>query len=749
MASNPLFGQAAGQNVTLASLLAGQNQMQDPAVAAFAPRLQLSQALLQQGTDTSPVASAKYGGISRLVSALAGLYGMQQASEGLNDIATKNRNDALALSSKWGDPFAAAPAPVAAAPQAPQAPAAPVAAAPVAAGGQGPGEVPAELLPHFQEASATTGIPQSVLTAMARQESSFNPAAVSKTGGTGLLQIQPSTAALPGFGLDGMDPSQLKDPRANIMFGAKYLAARAKAEGVTDWNDPQQVATALKAYNGGGDPNYVANVTRYLPQPDKGVQVAGPGAPTGGPQQGGGVPPSVTPGPVANAPQGAGVPGGGVPPAVTPGAVPQPPQTGINAPNVQRGLSMIKDAHQMQLLYPHNPQIQMLAQQHLEDAKTLMGLDAYQDVPGGQINQTTGKREYAPIPHTATDSAGNLLSFDSTGTPHVVAPVNPAAVGALKKAEAAGTASGGGDWVAGVQNGVPGQVNRVTGEFKPTNTAAPRLMTTPAGGVVASMPGTGEVKEVIPADNTGIAGRAAAHSQGTKTGEAAVSTLGRMVNLGHEADSAIGNIDYGINQLHQAKAGGINSGYFAPWLATAAAAGNSLGIDLKGMGIDPAAVGNVQSAQKTLAVVAGQILQNTIGKDSAITDAKIEHFIHAQPDIATDPNAIERVLGWARSQFTYNRDMAMHAMDHTDANGNLPPGWQASFYREKKAFAPIYDPLSQEMKQPQGQGPAPEMPKAGQPAPAAAAAPTYREGQTATGPGGKKMIFQGGNWVAQ
>lgn len=718
MASSPLFGQAANQGLTLASLLAGQNQVQDPAVAAFGPKLQLSQAMLQQGLDSSPVAG-RLGGLSRLASALAGLYGMNQATEGLNDVATQRRNDALNLSSLWNSPGASPVAAVAQAP-APQAPAAQ--AAPAASAG-GPGEVPAALLPHFQEASAASNIPQSVLTALARQESNFDPAVVSKTGGTGVMQIQPSTAALPGFGMDGMDPSQLKDPRSNIMFGAKYLAARGKEAGVTDWNDPQQLAMGLKAYNGGGDPNYVQNVTRYLPSASKGTQFAGPGVPTGS-----GVQPAVTPvppgGQASVSPQ-----GGGAVPAVTPAQGGQPPQTGLNSPNIARGMAMMREAHQAQLMHPYNQQIQTLAQQHIEEAKIIMGLDSYKDVPGGQVSQTTGKREYAPIPHTATDSAGNLLSFGADGVPHIVAPVDTAGAGALKKAEAGGTAAGGGDWVAGVQNGVPGQVNRVTGEFKPTNTAAPRLMATPSGSVVASMPGTGEVKEVVPADNPGIAGRAAAQSQGAKTGEAAVATLGKMVNLGHEADSAVGNIDYGIDQLHQGAAGGINSGYFAPWLATAAAAGKSLGIDLHALGIDPNAVGNVQSAQKTLAVVAGQILQNTIGKDSAITDAKIEHFIHAQPDLATDPKAIERVLGWARSQFVYNREMAMHAMEHTDANGNLPPGWQASFYREKKAFAPIYDPLSQEMKTPNGQGPAADMPKAGAAgsAPAAAAKPSYQD----------------------
>lgn len=250
---------------------------------------------------------------------------------------------------------------------------------------------------------------------------------------------------------------------------------------------------------------------------------------------------------------------------------------------------------------------------------------------------------------------------------------------------------------------------------KPVFAPSPRIVTTPSGDTIAVGPG-GVQKEVAPANNAGVAARSSAGAQGTETGKATAALPTQLVKLGTEADNAIGNIDYGLNQLHQAAAGGINSGYFAPWLATAAAAGKSLGVNLQSLGIDPNAVGNVQSAQKTLGVVAGSILQNAIGKDSAITDAKIEHFIHTQPGIETDPHAIDRVLNWARSQFVFNRGMAMDAMNNINPEtGMLPLGWQAQFYKKTGAFAPIYDPLSQEMEQPKGSGPAehaPAMPQA-------------------------------------
>ncbi len=117
----------------------------------------------------------------------------------------------------------------------------------------------------FANAAASTGVPVAVLKAMARQESGLNPNAVGKNGEVGLIQVKPSTARDPGYGVAGVDPETLKDPKANALFGAQYLAARAKAAGVTDWSDKQQLAKALMAYNGGGDPNYVANVSRYMP----------------------------------------------------------------------------------------------------------------------------------------------------------------------------------------------------------------------------------------------------------------------------------------------------------------------------------------------------------------------------------------------------------------------------------------------------------------------------------------------------
>lgn len=155
-------------------------------------------------------------------------------------------------------------------------------AAPVSGGG-GALDVPPDLMPHFEAAAKEQNIPVPVLLALAKQESDFGRVP-SRTGdGQGVMQVLNSTAANPGYGMQGADPAALKDPAANIRFGAQYL--RAKAGPDVDFNDPAQRDKALAAYNGGGDPNYVANVGRYLP----GQAVAAAGTPAGRPALAGGV----------------------------------------------------------------------------------------------------------------------------------------------------------------------------------------------------------------------------------------------------------------------------------------------------------------------------------------------------------------------------------------------------------------------------------------------------------------------------
>ena len=110
------------------------------------------------------------------------------------------------------------------------------------------------------EEAERRGIPPDLALRQARTESSFNPNAVGRSGEGGLFQIMPSTARDPGYGVKPADPDELRDPRRNAGFGLDYLKARAERAGLTDWNNPEQVAAGLRAYNGGGDPRYVQKI---------------------------------------------------------------------------------------------------------------------------------------------------------------------------------------------------------------------------------------------------------------------------------------------------------------------------------------------------------------------------------------------------------------------------------------------------------------------------------------------------------
>lgn len=69
----------------------------------------------------------------------------------------------------------------------------------------------------FQAAAAKHGISPTLLAAVAKVESGYNPKAVSQAGARGLMQIMPSTAA--GLGIDPLDPAQAIDGAARILAG--------------------------------------------------------------------------------------------------------------------------------------------------------------------------------------------------------------------------------------------------------------------------------------------------------------------------------------------------------------------------------------------------------------------------------------------------------------------------------------------------------------------------------------------------
>jgi cell wall-associated NlpC family hydrolase len=143
--------------------------------------------------------------------------------------------------------------------------AAPSAAAVGAAGTTGSG--PVSGVPYaslFNEAAANHGVDAKLLAAVARQESGFDPAAVSPAGAQGLMQLMPATAS--GLGVsDSFDPAQAVDGAARLLgdllgrFGSTPLALAAynagpgavlRYDGVPPYPETQRYVTSIMSMLG-------------------------------------------------------------------------------------------------------------------------------------------------------------------------------------------------------------------------------------------------------------------------------------------------------------------------------------------------------------------------------------------------------------------------------------------------------------------------------------------------------------------
>lgn len=401
----------SGSSSPLLLAALGGNQQVDPAVAALAPRLTLAQSLIQQGTSDAP--TVRGGILSRLAQALAGGYLNYTAQSDLKDQMAQRQAETAGALASMSNPGGLGGSAVAPSPVAPT-------------------------------STAPTG---DFAGRLGASEGGSNPGAVNSSGHSGQFQFSAGRLADPAVGV--YQPAPGEDLKANQWKGTFNIPGFTNVKTHSDFlanpdaqravfgthiadidNTISQIPGAANynqnglravAHLGGneGMRKFVESGGQYDPadangthlsdyykkfggdaQPPGSVQVAGPGAPSA---------------PGTSPPQGA------QPPA--PSAT---PATGMNAPNVQRGMAMMQEAQRQAVLHPYNPAIQHAAAMQMQIAQQIMQTDTFTDIPGGgQRNVRNNQIVYPPAGRFGTGPHGDMfLTSPTGGAPTIVAP-NP------------------------------------------------------------------------------------------------------------------------------------------------------------------------------------------------------------------------------------------------------------------------------------------------------------------------------------
>jgi soluble lytic murein transglycosylase len=109
---------------------------------------------------------------------------------------------------------------------------------------------------------ATAAVEDALVLGLTRQESEFNPNAVSPAGASGLMQLMPATAAETARRFDiRYSPADIKEPNTNLRLGSAYLASL-----VSSWSGSYVLAIA--SYNAG--PGNVRKWVRTIGDPRTG-----------------------------------------------------------------------------------------------------------------------------------------------------------------------------------------------------------------------------------------------------------------------------------------------------------------------------------------------------------------------------------------------------------------------------------------------------------------------------------------------